>query len=181
LSGGPEKARTLYRPQFLLRAFLEIQGRFEMIDHGLERHEHTRMRCRLSGGRLFTQIARTAWLRPRRRRSGRSMTKPILRFLPCQKKDIPGIASLRKLNAATLPPPHWRGSPAKKEQSVFAIFTAIIGFLATLILTIVLMNELMPRVFAEWQRGSKSRLVMVGFCIFVVAWIGAYFGYRLGR
>jgi hypothetical protein len=36
LSGGSEKPRTLYRPQFLLRAFLEIQGCFEMIAHGLD-------------------------------------------------------------------------------------------------------------------------------------------------
>ena len=64
---------------------------------------------------------------------------------------------------------------------MFAIFTAIIGFLATLVLTIVLMNELMPRAFAEWQRGSKNRLALVGFCIFVMAWIGAYVGYRLGN
>jgi hypothetical protein len=63
---------------------------------------------------------------------------------------------------------------------VFAVFTAIIGFLATLVLTIVLMNELMPRAFAEWQRGSNSRLVLLGFCIFVIAWIGACFGYLLG-
>jgi Mn2+/Fe2+ NRAMP family transporter len=64
--------------------------------------------------------------------------------------------------------------------AVFAVFTAIIGFLATLVLTIVLMNELMPRAFAEWQRGSKNRLVLLGFCIFIIAWIGAYFGYLLG-
>jgi hypothetical protein len=63
---------------------------------------------------------------------------------------------------------------------VFAIFTAIIGFLGTLVLTIVLMSELMPASFIEWQRGSKNRPVLVGFCIFVVAWIGAYIGYRLG-
>jgi hypothetical protein len=35
LSGGAEKARALCRPQFELRAFLEIQSRFEMIAHGL--------------------------------------------------------------------------------------------------------------------------------------------------
>jgi Mn2+/Fe2+ NRAMP family transporter len=64
--------------------------------------------------------------------------------------------------------------------AVFAVFTAIVGFLATLVLTIVLMNELISRTFAEWQRGSKNRLGLVGFCIFVVAWIGAYFGYLLG-
>jgi hypothetical protein len=60
---------------------------------------------------------------------------------------------------------------------VFAIFTALIGFLATL----VLMNELMPRVLADWQRASKNRLVVVGFCIFFIAWIGAYLAYRPGE
>ena len=64
---------------------------------------------------------------------------------------------------------------------MFAIFTALIGFLATLVLTIVLMNELMPRVLADWQRASKNRLVVVGFCIFFIAWIGAYVAYRLGN
>jgi hypothetical protein len=39
LSGGPEKASALYRPRFLLRAFLKIQSRFEMIAHGLDRRE----------------------------------------------------------------------------------------------------------------------------------------------
>jgi hypothetical protein len=63
---------------------------------------------------------------------------------------------------------------------VFAIFTAIIGFLGTLVLTLVLMTEFLPCSFAEWQRGSKNRLVLVGFCIFVIAWIGGYIGYRLG-
>jgi hypothetical protein len=63
---------------------------------------------------------------------------------------------------------------------MFALLTAVIGFLATLVLVIVLMNELMPRAFAEWQRGSRNRLVLVGFLIFVIAWIGAYIGYRLG-
>jgi hypothetical protein len=70
---------------------------------------------------------------------------------------------------------------ATKEHQVFATLTAIMGFLATLVLTIVLMNELMPRAFTEWQRGSKNRLVLVGFCIFIIAWIGAYLGYRLGN
>jgi hypothetical protein len=79
----------------------------------------------------------------------------------------------RRLNRAK-----WRS--AGKERTVFAVFTAIVGFLATLVLTIVLMNELMPRAFAEWQSGSKNRLVLLGFCIFVIAWIGAYFGYLLG-
>ena len=71
------------------------------------------------------------------------------------------------------------GRPTKEHQ-LFAIFTGIIGFLATMVLTLVLMNELMPRAFAEWQRGSRNRLVLVGFFIFVIAWIGAYIGYRLG-
>jgi hypothetical protein len=60
---------------------------------------------------------------------------------------------------------------------VFAIFTAIIGFLGTLVLTLILMTECLPRSF---QRDSKSRLVLVGFCIFFIAWIGGYIGYRLG-
>jgi hypothetical protein len=64
--------------------------------------------------------------------------------------------------------------------SVFAIFTALIGFLATLVLTVVLLNELMPRALADWQRASRNRLIIVGFCIFFLAWIGAYVGYRLG-
>ena len=38
LSGGPEKARALCRPRFLLRAFLEIQSRFEVIAHGRSCH-----------------------------------------------------------------------------------------------------------------------------------------------
>jgi hypothetical protein len=63
---------------------------------------------------------------------------------------------------------------------VFAVFTAIVGFLATLVLTIVLATEFLPRSLGEWQRGSKSRLALVGFFIFVLAWIGAYIGYRLG-
>ena len=44
-------------------------------------------------------------------------------------------------------------------------------------LTVVLMNELMPRALADWQPASRNRLVVVGFCIFVMAWIGAYVGY----
>ena len=63
---------------------------------------------------------------------------------------------------------------------MFAIFTAIIGFLGTLLLTLVLMTEFLPRSLTEWQRGSKNRLVLVGVCIFVIAWIGGYIGYRLG-
>ncbi len=63
---------------------------------------------------------------------------------------------------------------------MFAIFTALIGFLTTLVLTLVLLNELMPRGLADWQQGSRHRLVIVGFCIFFLAWIGAYIGYRLG-
>lgn len=63
---------------------------------------------------------------------------------------------------------------------MFAIFTALIGFLTTVVLTVVVMNELMPRALADWQRASRNRLVVVGFCIFVMAWIGAYVGYRLG-
>jgi hypothetical protein len=35
LWGGPEKASALCRPRFLLRAFLKIQSRFEMIAHRL--------------------------------------------------------------------------------------------------------------------------------------------------
>ena len=66
------------------------------------------------------------------------------------------------------------------EKPMFAIFTAIIGYLATLVLAIVLMTEFLPRSFAEWQRASKNRLVFIGFCIFVLGWIGAYIGYRLG-
>jgi hypothetical protein len=62
---------------------------------------------------------------------------------------------------------------------MFALFTAIIGFLGTLVLTIVLMSELMPRSFVDRQR-AKNRLALVGFCIFAIAWIGAYIGYRLG-
>jgi hypothetical protein len=67
-----------------------------------------------------------------------------------------------------------------KGALVFAIFSAIIGFLGTLVLTLILMTECLPRSFAEWQRDSKSRLVLVGFCIFFIAWIGGYIGYRLG-
>jgi hypothetical protein len=63
---------------------------------------------------------------------------------------------------------------------VFAIFAAIIGFLGTLVLTLVLLTEFLPRSLAEWQRGSKNRLALVGFCIFVIAWIGGYIAYRLG-
>jgi hypothetical protein len=62
---------------------------------------------------------------------------------------------------------------------MFAIFTAIVGFLGTLVLTIVLMNELMPSSFVELQR-EKNRLILVGLCIFVIAWIGAYIGCRFG-
>jgi hypothetical protein len=69
------------------------------------------------------------------------------------------------------------GRSATKESTVFAIFAAIIGFLGTLVLTLVLLTEFLPRSF---QRDSKSRLVLVGFCIFVIAWIGGYIGYRLG-
>jgi hypothetical protein len=63
---------------------------------------------------------------------------------------------------------------------VFAIFTGLIGFITTLVATVVFLNELMPRVLADWQRASKNQLVVVGFCIFFMAWIGAYIGYRLG-
>ena len=63
---------------------------------------------------------------------------------------------------------------------MLALITALVGFLGTLVLTIVLMSEFMPRFFAEWQRGSRNRLVLVGFCMFAIAWIGAYIGYRLG-
>jgi hypothetical protein len=64
--------------------------------------------------------------------------------------------------------------------SVFAIFTALIGFLTTLVLTVVLLNELMPRGLTDWQRASRNRLVILGFCIFFLAWIGAYVGYLFG-
>jgi hypothetical protein len=62
---------------------------------------------------------------------------------------------------------------------MFAIFTAIAGFLGSLILTIVLTSELMPRSFVGRQI-PKNHLVLIGFCIFAIAWIGAYIGYRLG-
>lgn len=91
-------------------------------------------------------------------------------FWPHNDKDR---AMVPEASAAGLRTPH-------EEQSMFALLTAVIGFLATLVLVIVLMNELMPRAFAEWQRGSRNCLVLVGFLIFVIAWIGAYIGYRLG-
>jgi hypothetical protein len=69
----------------------------------------------------------------------------------------------------------------RRGVAMLALITAIIGFLGTLVLTVVLMSEFMPRSFAEWQRGSRNRLVLVGFCIFAIAWIGAYIGYRLGN
>jgi hypothetical protein len=52
----------------------------------------------------------------------------------------------------------------------------LIGFLTTLVLAVVLMNELMPRGLADWQRASMNGLVVVGFRI-VMAWIGACAGY----
>ncbi len=63
---------------------------------------------------------------------------------------------------------------------MFAILTALIGFLATLVLSLVLLNELMPRALADCKHASRNWLVNVGFCIFFLAWIGAYVGYRLG-
>jgi hypothetical protein len=71
--------------------------------------------------------------------------------------------------------------PAQTANLALGILTAIIGFLVKLVLTIVLLTEFLPGSFAEWQRGSKSRLGLVGFFIFVLAWVGAYIGYRLGN
>ena len=63
---------------------------------------------------------------------------------------------------------------------MFALFTALVGFLGTLVLAVVLLSELMPRSLAEWQRATEDRPLLVGWIIFAIAVVGGYIGYHLG-
>jgi hypothetical protein len=62
---------------------------------------------------------------------------------------------------------------------MFALFTAVIGFIGTLVLAIVLTSELTPYSFIEHQRAS-DRPAPIGWILFIVALTGGYVGYRLG-
>jgi hypothetical protein len=55
---------------------------------------------------------------------------------------------------------------------MLALLSSLIGFLATIVLAIVLMSGLMPRL--------SDRPAPIGWIILIVALIGGYIGYRLG-
>jgi hypothetical protein len=64
---------------------------------------------------------------------------------------------------------------------MLAFAATIVGFIGTLVLTLVVLGELMPHTFAEWQRGAENRPLLAGSGMLIIALIGGYVGYRLGR
>jgi hypothetical protein len=62
---------------------------------------------------------------------------------------------------------------------MLACFLALVGFLGTIVLAIVVTSELLPYSVVERHRGS-DRPAPIGWIMFVVSLIGAYIGYRLG-
>jgi hypothetical protein len=62
---------------------------------------------------------------------------------------------------------------------MLALFAALVGFIGTLVLAIVLLSGLMPHSLVEQQRIS-DRPAPIGWIIFLVALIGGYIGYRVG-
>jgi hypothetical protein len=55
---------------------------------------------------------------------------------------------------------------------MLSLFTALIGFIGTLVLAIVCLSAVMPR--------KSDRPAPIGWVLFIVALIGGYIGYRFG-
>jgi hypothetical protein len=55
---------------------------------------------------------------------------------------------------------------------MLSLFTALIGFIGTLVLAIVCLSAVIPR--------KSDRPAPIGWVLFIVALIGGYIGYRFG-